>query len=183
MNQNIKILGAILCTAFLGLSFLQVTQMNGSAHRASEDVVVYGVELPTTAITSLNVKSSVTPIAERLAQANAALGPQIAAKCRTCHAFEKDGTHRIGPALWNVVGRDIASGVDYNYSGALSDVEGNWTAEALDGFLLKPKAWVPGTKMGFAGLGDETERANLIAWMYQQADTPMPLPQPETSDN
>ena len=90
--------------------------------------------------------------------------------------------NKIGPALWNVVGRDIAADTTYAYSGALAGIEGGWTAEALDGFLLKPKAWAPGTKMGFAGLKDEADRANLIAWMYQQADAPLALPEPSAED-
>lgn len=183
MSRNFLIFASILFAAFLGLSFLQVAKMHDPAHDALHGEIVYEFELPKTAIASLNLEDSSTSIAERLAQADAELGPKVAARCRTCHAFEKDGAHRIGPALWNVVGRDIASGVGYNYSSALSDIEGSWTAEALDGFLLKPRVWVPGTKMGFAGLGDATERANLIAWMYQQADMPLPLPQPAPSDN
>ena len=88
----------------------------------------------------------------------------------------------MGPALWGVVGKDIASADGFAYSGALAGIDGAWTAEALDGFLLKPKAWAPGTKMGFAGLKDEADRANLIAWMFQQADAPMALPEPSAED-
>ena len=101
---------------------------------------------------------------------------------REGRVFEQGGVNKIGPALWNIVGRDIAADATYSYSGALAGIDGNWTAEALDGFLLKPKAWAPGTKMGFAGLKDEADRANLIAWMYQQADAPLALPEPSAED-
>ena len=178
MNHSFLILSFLLFTVILGLNLVQVAKVPNTANHDPHDEGVYDFNIPKTAIASVSEEDRPTPIANLLAEADAALGPQVAARCTTCHSFEKDGGNRIGPALWNVVGRDIASREDFNYSSALSEIEGNWTAEALDGFLLKPKAWVAGTKMGFVGLKDEVDRANLIAWMYQQSDAPLALPQP-----
>ena len=182
MNNRILILVAILFSAFLGLSILQSSGVHGPARYRNADTVFNGFPVSKTAIASHFEKGFTTPIAIRLAEADAGRGPATAARCRTCHSFEQDGGHRIGPVLWNVVGRDIAAGEGYRYSGAFKDIEGNWTAEALDEFLLRPRIWAPGTKMGFAGLGDEAERADLIAWMYQQADAPLALPEPSADD-
>jgi cytochrome c len=182
MSNSFLIFASILFAAFLGLSFIQVTKAFDPEHHGHHHgKVVNGFPIPELAAPG-GEEEFVTPISVRLASANAALGPKVASKCTTCHAFEQGGVAKLGPALWNIVGRDIASDGSYAYSGALAGVEGDWTAEALDGFLLKPKAWVPGTKMGFAGLSDEADRANLIAWMFEQADAPMALPAPSAEE-
>ena len=182
MSNSFLIFASILFAAFLGLSFIQVTKaFDPEHHGAHHGKVVNGFPIPELAVAG-NEEEFITPIAVRLAAANSGAGPRLAAKCTTCHAFEAGGPNRIGPALYNVVGADIAAVDGFAYSGALLGIDGNWTAEALDGFLLKPKAWAPGTKMGFAGLKDETERANLIAWMYEQADAPLALPEPSAED-
>ncbi|MAH87510.1 MAG: cytochrome c family protein [Kiloniella sp.] len=182
MSNSFLIFASILFAAFLGLSFIQLTKLFDPAHHGHHDKIVNGFPIPELAVGGSDEEVFITPISIRLADANPALGPKAAAKCTTCHAFEQGGVNKIGPALWNIVGRDIASDGTYSYSGALAGIDGDWTAEALDGFLLKPKAWAPGTKMGFAGLKDEADRANLIAWMYQRADAPLALPEPSAED-
>jgi len=182
MSNSFLIFAAILFASFLGLSFLQLTKtFDPEHHGAHHGDLVNGFPIPEMAVASTD-EVFITPISVRLADANAALGPRSAAKCTTCHAFEQGGANKIGPALWNIVGRDIAVGEGYSYTGALAGIDGVWDAEALDGFLLKPKAWAPGTKMGFAGLKDDADRANLIAWMFEQADAPMALPTPSEED-
>lgn len=182
MSNSFLIFASILFAAFLGLTFVQITKVFDPEHHGDHHgKVVYGFPVPEF-VTAGTEEAFVTPIAVRLADANPALGPKNASKCTTCHAFEQGGANKLGPALWGVVGKDIASADGFAYSGALAGIDGAWTAEALDGFLLKPKAWAPGTKMGFAGLKDEADRANLIAWMFQQADAPMALPEPSAED-
>ncbi len=112
-----------------------------------------------------------------LAAASPDEGQSVARKCAACHAFEQGGPNKIGPVLWDVVGRDIAAVEGFNYSSALQEMEGVWDYEALDGFLEDPQGWAPGTKMSFAGLRRPEERANLIAYMRSLSDNPQPLPE------
>ena len=75
--------------------------------------------------------------------------------CKACHTFEKGGPNRIGPNLYGVVDRKIASEAGFNYSPALKGKEGDWTYDKLDAWLTDPRAWAPGTRMIYAGMKDE----------------------------
>ena len=99
-----------------------------------------------------------------LASANSEKGAKVFSKCKACHKIA-DGANGTGPHLYNVVGREIASIAGYGYSGTLAEMGGIWDVNALNGFLENPKKYAPGTKMGFAGLKKETDRANLIAYL------------------
>ena len=99
-----------------------------------------------------------------LASANSEKGAKVFSKCKACHKIA-DGANGTGPHLYNVVGREIASFTGYGYSGTLAEMGGVWDVNALNGFLENPKKYAPGTKMGFAGLKKETDRANLIAYL------------------
>src|SRR6185437_107299 len=81
-----------------------------------------------------------------------------------------------GPNLWGVVGGPHAHKGDYSYSEAMKNAKGDWDYESLNKFIEKPTAAVPGTKMGFAGLKKAQDRADVIAWLRQQADSPIPPP-------
>jgi cytochrome c len=118
-------------------------------------------------------------IAVLLASADASAGQAITRQCTACHVFDEGGDNRVGPYLWDVVGRDVASVSGFSYSAALQGVEGEWTFEALDGFLADPRGWAPGTSMSYAGLRSATDRANLIAYLREQSNDPAPLPEPE----
>ncbi|MFA7429419.1 MAG: cytochrome c family protein [Rhodospirillaceae bacterium] len=85
--------------------------------------------------------------------------------CAACHTFDAGGPNRVGPNLHGVVGNDIASKDGYSYSAALQAAEGAWTVEALDAYLANPKEAIPGNKMTYAGLRDETKRKDLIAYL------------------
>jgi cytochrome c len=86
------------------------------------------------------------------------------AKCAQCHSFEKGGSNKSGPALYNVMGRP-AGKEDYGFSSAIKDSGIVWSGEHLWHFLINPKKYVTGTKMVFAGLKKEQERADLIAFL------------------
>ena len=88
----------------------------------------------------------------------------------------KGGKNNIGPALYNVVGRKVGVLDDYKYSKALAEYEKNWSFEELNGFLLKPKDWIKGTKMAYAGLRKEKDRASVILYLNKYSDSPLPLP-------
>ena len=98
-------------------------------------------------------------------------GQQIAsAQCSACHSFDKGGDAMIGPNLYGVVGRPIAGDASYSYSAALSAHHGPWTEAALDAWLLKPRAYAPGTKMAYPGLSGDADRTAVIAYLRSLSD-------------
>lgn len=135
---------------------------HGEAH-ASESVAPASIYKVSDSATTETATEGPT-IVELLASADVAKGAKVFSKCKACHKLE-DGANGTGPHLFNSVGRTIAAVDGFSYSGALTGLGGNWTPEALDGFLASPKKYAPGTKMGFAGLKKAKDRANLIAYL------------------
>jgi cytochrome c len=115
-------------------------------------------------------------VGARLAHADLDAGAKSARVCAACHSFEEGGAAKIGPPLWGVVGRQIASVADFTYSDALAGKDGEWSYQALDDYLTAPREWAPGTKMAFVGVKKPDDRANLILYLRSLADTPAPLP-------
>lgn len=99
------------------------------------------------------------------AAADVAAGQKVAQACMICHNFDKGGPNKIGPNLYGIVGRPVASKAGYTYSAAMKKKGGTWDAASLDVYLTSPMTTVPGTKMTFAGVKTPRDRANLIAWL------------------
>jgi cytochrome c len=116
------------------------------------------------------------PIAVRLASSDPQKGQAAAKQCAACHTFEKGGPNRVGPNLFGIVERAKASVAGFNYSAALKGKGGNWTYDELDHFIASPKAYIPGTSMGYAGLTRGGQRADLINYLHTLSDNPVPLP-------
>jgi len=116
------------------------------------------------------------PIAVYLAAADPAAGAEVFKKCAACHKDGKGAPNALGPNLWGVVGAPHAHVAGYAYSDALKSKPGNWDWEGLNTWLKSPKAYAPGTKMTFAGLSKPEDRANIIAYLNQQSDSPQPMP-------
>lgn len=116
------------------------------------------------------------PIEKLLQTASVEKGEAAAKKCLACHTFAKGEPNRVGPNLWGIVGDRRGEGRGFNFSPAMQAKGGAWTDDDLNQFLTNPKGFVPGTAMGFAGIPKETERADVIAFLHTQADTPVPLP-------
>ncbi len=119
------------------------------------------------------------PIEALLASADVAAGETVFKKCASCHTWEQGGANKVGPNLWNVVGSPIGThNPEFGYSAGIKEYGAgkNWTFEELNGFLFKPKTHIKGTAMGFAGLKETKDRANIIAWLRTHSDSPAPLP-------
>ena len=132
----------------------------------------YVIEVPEggTAVAEAPKATGPEPILALLASADAIAGEKLAKKCTACHVFDQGGANKVGPALWNIVNADKGAVDGFSYSGALVDFGGQWDYAALNAFLYKPKAYISGTKMNFAGLKKPSDRANMIAYLRQQAD-------------
>lgn len=117
-----------------------------------------------------------------LAEASADRGKKVSKKCAACHTFEEGGKAKVGPNLWNIVNRAKASVDGFAYTenlvamGAAGEV---WSYENLDKMLTDPKAYIPGTKMSFAGLKKAEDRAAMIAYLRSMSNDPAPLPSAE----
>ena len=115
-------------------------------------------------------------IAAIMALGDTVSGEKIFKKCAACHSINRGGKNKIGPALYNVVGRTVGGVDDYKYSKALASYGKEWTFEELNGFLTKPSSYLKGTKMSYAGLRKEKDRASVIKYLNQNSDSPKLLP-------
>jgi len=115
-------------------------------------------------------------IAAIMALGDVVSGKKIFKKCAACHSINKGGKNKIGPALYNVVGRTVGGVDNYKYSKALASYGKEWTFEELNGFLTKPSSYLKGTKMSYAGLRKEKDRASIIKYLNQNSDSPKLLP-------
>ena len=109
------------------------------------------------------------------ASTNATEGAKVFKKCAACHSIKEGGANKIGPALWDVLGRPAGSVPGYKYSKAMAAHGKNWSFEEMNGFLIKPKDWIKGTKMSFAGLRSAKDRAAVILYMNENSSSPLPL--------
>ncbi len=173
-----KIVAAILMVALLVIGIGKITDI--IFHVDKPNTPGYTVEVEQAVTTS----SQTTPelaeekidIVALMALGDLATGEKVFKKCAACHSIIKGGKNNIGPALYNVVGREVGSISDYKYSNALSQYGKVWTFEELNGYLIKPAKWIKGTKMAFAGLRKEKDRASVIKYLNQNSDKPLPLP-------
>ena len=125
--------------------------------------------------TSSEVNSDSGNIMALFASTSANDGAKVFTKCAACHSIAEGGANKIGPALWGVIGRKAGSVPDYKYSKAMAGHGKKWSFEEMNNFLIKPKDWIKGTKMSFAGLKKPEERAAVILYMNQSSDSPLPL--------
>ena len=125
--------------------------------------------------TSTETSSETGNIMALFASTSAAEGAKVFKKCAACHSIADGGKNKIGPALWGVLGRQAGSLPDYKYSKAMAAYGKKWSFEEMNGFLIKPKDWIKGTKMSYAGLKSEKERAAVILYMNENTNSPLPI--------
>ena len=172
-----KIIAAVLLVALLIIGIGKVSNILFYVEKPKTPG--YAVEVEQTSgssISTTEVVEKVVNIAALMALGDVASGEKIFKKCAACHSINKGGKHKIGPALYNVVGRKVGGVEDYKYSKALIAYEKEWTFEELNGFLIKPAKHIKGTKMAYAGLRKEADRASVIKYLNANSDSPLPLP-------
>jgi len=119
--------------------------------------------------------AELAPIGPKLKDANVEKGKALyVQQCFTCHTIDKGGANKVGPNQWDVVGRKKASHEGFAYSSALQAKGGEWTYEDINHMIFKPQAFARGTKMAFAGLPKEQDRADIIAYLRTMHDEPLP---------
>lgn len=166
------LLGALLLTMGLGIA---------------TDVVFYhappakpGYPLPSApaAASPAAAPAPTVPLPVLLSKADPKKGETYAKACETCHNFEKGAGPKVGPPLYGVVGRQVASIPGFDYSDALKKKGGDWTFDKLFDWIEDPQTYAPGTKMAFAGEPDPQRRADIIDYLHTLSDKPLPLPKP-----
>ena len=173
-----KIIGAVLLVALLVIGIGKVSNLVFKVNKPEKSnyKVELDVETAETKGDEEPVQREIVDIAALLSIGDLAHGEKVFKKCSACHSIKSGGGNKIGPALYNVVGRKVGVLDDYKYSKALAEYEKNWSFEELNGFLLKPKDWIKGTKMAYAGLRKEKDRASVILYLNKYSDSPLPLP-------
>ena len=145
-------------------------------HVEKPNTSAYKVEFAEVDKTKTSSSVQTVDIAALLASGTAEHGQKVFKKCSACHSIKKGGRNNIGPALYNVLGRNMGALEDYKYSKALIAFGKNWTFDEMNSFLIKPTSYIKGTKMAFAGLKKEKDRASVILYMNANSDSPLDLP-------
>jgi len=173
-----KIIAAVLMVALLVIGIGKLSSVIFYVEKP--ETPGYAVEVSSSETTNtestLEVVEAKVDISALMAMGDVTAGEKVFKKCAACHSIVKGGKNKIGPALYSVVGREVGGVSDYKYSKALSEYKKNWTFEELNGFLLKPSKWIKGTKMAYAGLRKESDRASVIKYLNENSDNPIPLP-------
>ena len=174
-----KIIAAILLTALMVIGIgkfadylFHVDKPQLSAYK------IEGLDVASNTNTNTNKPKmeKVVNISDLLALGDIVHGEKVFKKCSACHMIASGGKNMIGPNLWGVIGREVAAISDYKYSKALTSYKKNWTFEEMNGFLIKPQKHIKGTKMAFAGLRKEKDRASVILYLNSKSSNPLTTP-------
>ena len=170
-----KIIAAVLVAVLLVFGISKISDL--AFHIEKPTVQGYKVEVKVADASAIQASAgSEVDISALLALGNVEEGKKIFKKCAACHSVAEGGKNKIGPKLYNVVGRGVGTISDYKYSKALASYGKEWSFDELNGFLIKPASWIKGNKMGFAGLKKDKDRASVILYLNQSSDNPKELP-------
>jgi len=171
-----KIMGAVLAT-LLGLMVINIgAGAIFAPHMPEKPGYEIAVAEPKDKGGEKAAAAEEEPLGDRIAKADPDRGKAIFKRCMACHTVEKDGPNRVGPNLYGVIGRVVATHAGFNYSSGMQKHGGSWTPEEFDDFIKNPKQEAPGTSMVFAGLSRGSDRADLIVFLNLQSDKPVELP-------
>ena len=173
-----KIIAAVLLVALIIIGIGKLSNVIFYVEKPETPGYSVGLEQTSLASTaeSTTIIDDKIDIASLMAMGDVNSGEKIFKKCAACHSIVQGGANKIGPALYNVVGRKVGSVSDYKYSKALAVYDKEWSFEELNGYLIKPAKHIKGTKMAFAGLRKEEDRASVIKYLNKNSDNPLPLP-------
>ena len=170
-----KIIVSIVFAIILVLGINKVTDVIFYVEKPEQSAYQVANVTTVSSTTSTETSSDTGNIMALFASTSAAEGAKVFKKCAACHSIAEGGKNKIGPALWGVLGRQAGSLPDYKYSKAMAAHGEKWSFEEMNGFLIKPKDWIKGTKMSYAGLKSEKERAAVILFMNENTNNPLPL--------
>ena len=172
-----KIIVSIVLAVILVLVINKITDVIYYVEKPEKSA--YQVTVTTTASTTTTEKNSEDidsgNIMTLFASTSVDDGAKVFKKCIACHSIAQGGGNKIGPTLWGVLGRKAGSISDYKYSKAMAAHGKTWSFDEMNNFLIKPKDWIKGTKMSFAGLKNAKDRAAVILYMNENTDNPLPL--------
>ena len=175
-----KIIAAVLLTVLIIIGIGKFTDIIFHVEKPKESAYkIEGLEIVSTSSSSSGMESKIVEavdIKALLATGDLGHGEKVFKKCSACHMIASGGKNMIGPNLWSVIGRTAGSVSDYKYSKAMIAYGKEWTYEEMNSYLIKPQAYVKGTKMAFAGLRKEKDRASVILFMNSKSTSPKPLP-------
>jgi cytochrome c len=176
-----KVVAGVLCAGLLAMASGQIASILVHPRQLEKNTYVVDTSAVAGPTAAASTGPTLEPVMALLASADAARGQKIFKKCATCHTADNGGKNKIGPNLFGVVNTKKGSKAGFNYSPAMTGFEGapNWDYGSLNAFLAKPKAYLPGTKMTFAGLKKVGDRAAIIAYLRTLADSPAALPTAE----
>ena len=172
-----KIIAAVLLIALIVIGIGKVSDI--AFHIDKPETSAYKVDIQESGQTASVIGEEIVEkidISALLALGDISHGEKVFKKCSACHLVNKGGENKIGPALYGIIGRKVASKQDYKYSKAMAAYDKEWTFEEMNGYLKKPQSYIKGTKMAFAGLRKEKDRASVILYLNQNSDNPIPLP-------
>ena len=170
-----KIIVSIVFTIILVLGINKITNAIFYVEKPEKSAYQVATITSTATTTSIEENSDSGSIMALFASTSSAEGAKIFKKCAACHSINQGGANKIGPALWGVLGRKAGTFPDYKYSKAMLAYGKSWSFEEMNGFLIKPKDWIKGTKMSFVGLKNAKDRAAVILYMNENTDSPLPL--------
>ena len=176
-----KIIASIILALIVIVGISYLGNLIVSVDHAENQETAYKIDITESEVAALNSNTNnyenIESILVLLQTASLENGEKIYKKCASCHNYKKDSASKIGPNLWNIINRPKGNQEGFAYSKALAEFGGRWTYEELEKFLYKPKDYISGTKMNFAGLKNAEDRANLLIWLRQFSDNPVPLPE------